>query len=135
MLAHDTQVIGAGITTVLDAVCVGVYRDKEHRRRLLQTSIAAVQETARLGVMRADHMLHLRCEVSDPGVIEMFEPFQDDPLLRLVSVMDHTPGQWQWSNLAHYRQFTRADHLSEHELTARIRSEEHTAESQSLLRT
>ncbi|HET8728294.1 MAG TPA: alpha-D-ribose 1-methylphosphonate 5-triphosphate diphosphatase [Alphaproteobacteria bacterium] len=118
MIAHDTQIVGAGITTVLDAICVGVYRDREHRRQLLKTSIEAVQETARLGVLRADHLLHLRCEVSDPGVIEMFEPFEDEPLLRLVSVMDHTPGQRQWSDLKHYRQFHHG--LSEAELATRM---------------
>ena len=35
VLAHDSQVIGAGITTVLDAICVGDYRDSGKRRRIL----------------------------------------------------------------------------------------------------
>jgi alpha-D-ribose 1-methylphosphonate 5-triphosphate diphosphatase len=50
-------------------------------------------------------MLHLRCEISDERVLELFEPYAHDPLVRLVSVMDHTPGQRQWSDIAKWRLF------------------------------
>jgi alpha-D-ribose 1-methylphosphonate 5-triphosphate diphosphatase len=106
-LAHDAQVIGAGITTVLDAVCVGDYRDSGKRRRILKDSIESVATARAADLLRADHLFHLRCEVSDPGVVEMFEPYADHPLLRLVSVMDHTPGQRQWRDLESFRTFHR----------------------------
>jgi alpha-D-ribose 1-methylphosphonate 5-triphosphate diphosphatase PhnM len=35
--------------------------------------------------------LHLRCKVSDPYVVEMFEPLLEEP--KLIS-LDHTPEQW-----------------------------------------
>lgn len=105
VLAHDSQVIGAGITTVLDAVCVGDYRDSGKRRRILADSIASVSEARAGGLLRADHLFHLRCEISDPDVVEMFEPHADHPLLRLVSIMDHTPGQRQFVNPEKYRQY------------------------------
>lgn len=107
VLAHDTQVIGAGITTVLDAVCVGDYRDSGKRRRILKDSMESVATARAADLLRADHLFHLRCEISDPGVVEMFEPYADHPLLRLVSLMDHTPGQRQWSDLQSYRTFHR----------------------------
>lgn len=107
VLAHDAQVIGAGITTVLDAVCVGDYRDSGKRRRILADSIETVSEARAADLLRADHLFHLRCETSDPGVVEMFEPYADHPLLRLVSLMDHTPGQRQWRDLESYRRFHR----------------------------
>ena len=107
VLAHDSQVIGAGITTVLDAVCVGDYRDSGKRRRILKDSIDSVATARAAGLLRADHLFHLRCEISDPGVVEMFEPYADHPLLRLVSLMDHTPGQRQWRDLESFRNFHR----------------------------
>lgn len=107
VLAHDTQVIGAGITTVLDAVCVGDYRDSGKRRRILKDSMESVATARAADLLRADHLFHLRCEISDPGVVEMFEPYADHPLLRLVSVMDHTPGQRQWRDLESFRTFHR----------------------------
>ncbi len=107
VLAHDEQVIGAGITTVLDAVCVGDYRDSGKRRRILKDSVESVATARAADLLRADHLFHLRCEISDPGVVEMFEPYADHPLLRLVSLMDHTPGQRQWRDLESYRRFHR----------------------------
>jgi len=102
VLAHDTQIAGAGITTVFDAISVGAYDTKEARRHLLAESISAVKHAQGHGLLRAEHLFHLRCEVSDPCVIEMFEPYAADPLVRLVSVMDHTPGQRQFTDLAKY---------------------------------
>jgi alpha-D-ribose 1-methylphosphonate 5-triphosphate diphosphatase len=120
VLAHDTQVIGAGITTVLDAVCVGDYRDSGKRRRILSDSIDSVTRARAEGLLRADHMFHFRCEVSDPTVVEMFAPHADHPLLRLVSLMDHTPGQRQWRDLESFRTFNRDKGWSDQDLAAAV---------------
>jgi alpha-D-ribose 1-methylphosphonate 5-triphosphate diphosphatase len=116
VLAHDSQVIGAGITTVLDAICVGDYRDSGKRRRILADSIESVSDARANGLLRADHLFHLRCEISDPNVVEMFAPYADHPLLRLVSVMDHTPGQRQWRDLESFRRFNRDKSWNDQEL-------------------
>ncbi|MES1162656.1 MAG: alpha-D-ribose 1-methylphosphonate 5-triphosphate diphosphatase, partial [Rhizobacter sp.] len=50
-------------------------------------------------LLRADHHLHVRCELPAPNTIELFAPFHEHPRLSLVSLMDHTPGQRQWENL------------------------------------
>ncbi|MEM7441744.1 MAG: alpha-D-ribose 1-methylphosphonate 5-triphosphate diphosphatase [Pseudomonadota bacterium] len=105
MVAHDNQVIGAGITTVLDALAVGEYRSGGERREIIAESIDALYRGSRDDLFRADHFLHLRCEVSDRGVIDMAEPYLDHPLLRMFSVMDHTPGQRQFSDLESFRRF------------------------------
>lgn len=107
--AHDTQVIGAGITTVYDAVSVGEYRGRGMRREILNQSLAAVQHAQTAGMLRANHLFHLRCEVSDPCVVELFEPFVDHPLTKLVSVMDHTPGQRQWSDISKFVQYYKGE--------------------------
>lgn len=105
MIAHDNQVVGAGITTVFDALAVGEYRRGGERREIIAEAVDALRHGRREQIFRADHYLHLRCEVSDGGVIEMAEPYLDDPLLRLFSVMDHTPGQRQFQDLETFRRY------------------------------
>ena len=107
MLAHDQQMTAAGITTVCDAVTVGFYGGKRERLEFLKTSLQALHAARAAGALKADHLLHLRCEVSDPDVVELFEPLAEDATLRLVSFMDHTPGQRQWHDLEKYRTFHR----------------------------
>lgn len=105
MLAHDQQVCSAGITTVCDAVAVGFHDGKRERTEFLQRSIDALAHATEAGALKADHHLHLRCEITSPHVVEMFEPLKDHPSLRVVSFMDHTPGQRQWHDLGKYRAF------------------------------
>jgi len=52
MSAHDTQLIGSGITTVLDAVCLGDYRD-EKRQANLEQFINTVVESQKRNLTRA----------------------------------------------------------------------------------
>lgn len=108
MLAHDQQVSSAGITTVCDAVAVGFHEGKRERTEFLQRSIEALAHATEAGALKADHHLHLRCELTSPHVVEMFEPLKDHPSLRVISFMDHTPGQRQWHDLEKYRMFHRA---------------------------
>jgi alpha-D-ribose 1-methylphosphonate 5-triphosphate diphosphatase len=130
-LAHDTQIIGAGITTVLDAVCIGDYRDAGKRRRILADSIGSITAARAADLLHADHLFHLRCETSDPNVVEMFEPHADHPLLRLVSVMDHTPGQRQWTDLESYRTFHRNKGWSDDEFATVVADYKHKMEQYS----
>ena len=52
--------------------------------------------------LRADHFLHLRCEVSADDCLEGFATFDGDERVKLVSLMDHAPGQRQFVNLENY---------------------------------
>ncbi len=119
--AHDTQIVGAGITTVYDAVAVGEYDAKGQRRHILADCISALKHAQDNGMLRADHLLHMRCEVSDPCVVEMFEPFAADPLVRLVSLMDHTPGQRQWSDVSKFVQYHKGENWGQDKLDAILR--------------
>ena len=105
MVAHDTQVAGAGITTVLDAISVGDYRTGGSRRAYKAKTIDALRFGRAESLFKADHHLHLRCELCDDAVVEMFAPHADVPMLKLVSVMDHTPGQRQWRDMDKLYQF------------------------------
>jgi alpha-D-ribose 1-methylphosphonate 5-triphosphate diphosphatase len=103
---HDAQVAAAGITTVFDSLRIGARSDVDMHNRDLQTQ--CTQALARLSaseLLRAEHFLHLRCEIAAPDVVEVFDSLYTHPLLRLVSVMDHTPGQRQWHDRNQWRRW------------------------------
>ncbi|MCV6588999.1 MAG: alpha-D-ribose 1-methylphosphonate 5-triphosphate diphosphatase [Marinobacterium sp.] len=107
MMTHDAQLVAAGITTVFDSVALGDIVGDSTRVEKVETMINAVVEAEQAGRNRAEHLLHLRCEVSFPGLMAFFERFIDTPGVRLVSVMDHAPGQRQFpaENIPKYREY------------------------------
>lgn len=97
--AHDAQIAASGITTVLDAIRVGLDEDTDvtaAEMRILADAIAAGSQAGRL---RAEHHIHLRCEVSAPDCLDSFNLYRNDPQVRLASLMDHTPGQRQFTSM------------------------------------
>ena len=121
ILAHDAQIIAAGITTVLDALSVGAALHNKGRSDMLPEAVEAIGKACAAGLMRADHLLHLRCELSDDGVMEAYEAYRDTPRVRLVSLMDHTPGQRQFVSLERFKVYYRGRYgLSEAEVDAMI---------------
>ncbi len=52
--------------------------------------------------LRADHLVHLRCELSSHDTLEQFEQYCELDLVRLASLMDHTPGQRQFVKMEQY---------------------------------
>lgn len=105
VLAHDAQVVGAGITTVFDALRVGNDYDDEKFGARMRKLAAAVADAKSRDITRAEHFLHLRCEVSCADVVEEMEPFLVDPQLKLVSIMDHTPGQRQFIDVSKWKAY------------------------------
>ncbi len=105
VLAHDREMLGAGVTTVFDALSLGDYDSAGLRKRMLKISLAGVNEACDGNLLLADHYIHFRCELSDGGLLEALEPHADAARLGLMSLMDHTPGQRQWRDLDLYRSF------------------------------
>lgn len=103
VLAHDAQVVASGITTVFDALRVGNDYDDEKFGARMRKLAAAVADAKARDLTRAEHFLHLRCEISCSDVVEEMEPFLADPQLKLVSVMDHTPGQRQFTDVSKWK--------------------------------
>lgn len=103
-LAHDAQCAVAGVTTVFDALCVGNLNfDNEDRIRTFQDGVADLTVLAGTGLFKADHLLHLRCELPAPDMLRLVTPVLDHPLTRMVSLMDHTPGVGQYADLERFR--------------------------------
>jgi alpha-D-ribose 1-methylphosphonate 5-triphosphate diphosphatase len=103
--AHDAEVASAGITTVLDAIGVGDPYGDGFRSRDQSALLDVLDRLEANGSLRADHHIHVRCELPAPNARELFEPFMAHPRLRLISLMDHTPGQRQWTDIEMARTF------------------------------
>lgn len=105
-VTHDAQVAAAGITTVFDALAIGTRLNVGVRGHDVQTQCAdALARFASHGLLRAEHFLHLRCEIATEDVVDVFDSLARHPRLRLASVMDHTPGQRQWKDPQQWRHY------------------------------
>ncbi len=105
VIAHDAQVIGAGITTVFDSLTVGVSRGSDQRMKMMAPLCEALAFAERQGMVKADHRLHLRCEVNHPHIVQAVEDYLDHPLLSMMSLMDHAPGDRQTPDIDIWRKF------------------------------
>jgi len=112
VLTHDAQVVAAGITTVFDALSVGDLEEESVRIETLRSTYDAILDGQRSGALRADHWIHLRCELAYPRLLEALEPLLDQDSVRLVSLMDHTPGQRQYRDIQQYRKYYSKHHAS-----------------------
>jgi len=102
-LANDSFLAAQGITTVFDSLCAEAFPVEEGKRQVFHSCLRAVLSGIAGQAFRAEHFLHLRCETADPEVLEMIEPYAKHERVRLMSLMDHTPGQRQYRDLAVYR--------------------------------
>jgi alpha-D-ribose 1-methylphosphonate 5-triphosphate diphosphatase len=107
VVSYDGQLATSGITTVLDSL--RVWREDgadevDGRASLLAEAIASARDA---DLLRADHFLHLRCEIPMPSVVEEARELVGRPDVRLMSLMDHTPGQRQFRNEGKLRDYYR----------------------------
>ena len=100
--AHDAQVASSGITTVFDCLRMGADEEGGFAPGEMREMADALHAAARDDRLKADHLIHLRCEVSAANVLDDFSDFEDDPQVRLVSLMDHAPGQRQFQTMDQY---------------------------------
>lgn len=105
VIAHDAQLASSGITTVFDAVSVGEVSDKSQRVANLKPMLQAVHDAQVNGLMRSEHFVHLRCELSYPGMMGLFNELIELPAVHLASLMDHAPGQRQFTDLSYYKTY------------------------------
>ena len=100
--AHDAQIVTSGITTVFDCLRMGSDEDGGFDRGEMRDMADAIQAAERDDRLRAEHLIHLRCEVASDNVLDHFADFEKDPHVRLVSLMDHSPGQRQFQTMEQY---------------------------------
>jgi alpha-D-ribose 1-methylphosphonate 5-triphosphate diphosphatase len=107
VVSYDGQLATSGITTVLDSLRVwreDGAEDVDGRAGVLAEAITLAREA---NLLRADHFLHLRCEIPMPSVVEEAKELIDRPDVRLMSLMDHTPGQRQFRDEGKLRDYYR----------------------------
>jgi alpha-D-ribose 1-methylphosphonate 5-triphosphate diphosphatase len=84
---------------------MGLDEDAEMTGEEMRTLGDAIHAAKTAGRLRADHFIHLRCEVSASDCLDSFRLLADEPLVRLVSLMDHSPGQRQFADLESYKRY------------------------------
>lgn len=131
--AYDAQIAASGITTVFDSLRVWPDKRAVGMDGDAPLLAAALREAAAAGVLRAEHHIHLRCEVAADGVAEEAAALMESGDVRLISLMDHTPGQRQFLTVEQFRSYYKkksglsdteldivvADRLNAHALHAR----------------
>ncbi len=120
MAAHDAQCAAAGVTTVFDALCLGDLGFDKERIRTFRDGVADLDALADADLLKAEHFLHLRCEVPAHDMLELFDPVADHPRVRMVSLMDHSPGVGQYADLDFYRALRRRGGLNDAYIEQRI---------------
>lgn len=121
MLAHDAQCAVAGVTTVLDALCIGDLGFDPGRGQTFLDGVADLTSLTRAGVMKAEHFLHLRCELPAPDMRAALDPVADHPRVLMVSLMDHSPGVGQYRDIGRYKAMRmRQRNMSDAEVTQRV---------------
>ena len=105
VVSHDREVVAAGITTVCNALAVGAVSTHPVRETMLTEICHTVDALKGERALKADHFLHFRCEISYAGMLDLLEPVIDHHAIRVISVMDHTPGQRQFADIEEYTTF------------------------------
>ncbi len=120
MVAHDAQCAAAGVTTVFDALCLGDLGFDSERIETFHNGVADLDALSGTGLLKADHYLHLRCELPAPDMPGLVDPVADHKLVRMVSLMDHSPGVGQYRDLDRYRKMRARSGMPMAEIEARI---------------
>ncbi len=103
-IAHDGQVAAAGITTVYDSLTVGAAQGWDTRAEMIDPMIEGLEYAHDHAMLRVNHLLHLRCEITHADIVDLFEHHSRSPLTAMISVMDHAPGDRQSPDIEAYRQ-------------------------------
>ena len=107
VMSYDAQMATSGITTMLDSLRVWREPGAEEVDGQAAYLSQAIEDARRRGLLRVSHFLHLRCEVPMPDVVEDAAPLIKHPDVRLLSLMDHTPGQRQFRDPEKLRDYYR----------------------------
>lgn len=104
-MAHDAQIAASGITTVFDSLRIWPDRGVSSLDGDLPRVVAALAEARAAGVLRADHLIHLRCEVPTQTVVDDAAAVMKIAPVGLISLMDHTPGQRQFASVEQFASY------------------------------
>lgn len=107
VISYDAQIATSGITSVLDSLRIWREEGAEDADGQAAHLSQAIAQARDADLLRIDHFLHLRCEVPMPHVVEDAAELIARPDVRLLSLMDHTPGQRQFRDAVKLRDYYR----------------------------
>ena len=120
-IAHDAQCAAAGVTTVLDALCLGDLGFDQGRDQTFHEGVRDLTTLTATDLLKAEHLLHLRCELPARDMPNLLDGVAEHPLVAMVSLMDHSPGVGQYRDLVRYRSMRlRQTRMTEQEVEIRI---------------
>jgi len=100
---HDAQCAAAGVTTVLDALCLGDLGFDQGRMQTFHDGVRDLDILAETGLLKSQHFLHLRCELPAHDMPAAVETVADHARVLMASLMDHSPGVGQYRDIERYR--------------------------------
>src|SRR5580704_8762665 len=107
VVSYDAQLASCGITTVLDSLRVWREEGVDEVGGEAAILAAAIATARDADMLRVSHFLHLRCEVPMSDVVAETATLIGRPEVKLVSLMDHTPGQRQFRDEEKLRTYYR----------------------------
>jgi len=112
VLGHDRELAGAGITSVFDALRVGSEADQKRQGylRYARETVDHILDQINHNALKVSHHIHLRAELCTETLVEELYEFSENDRVRLVSLMDHTPGQRQFRDLSKHREYLVGKH-------------------------
>ncbi len=93
----------AGITTVFHALSFAEAELGVRNPAMAAQIVRIVRQRAVHGLV--DNFVHCRYEITDPNSLEVVKELIAEGSVQLLSVMDHTPGQGQFKEIADYHAF------------------------------
>ncbi len=112
VLAHDHELASTGITTVFDAIRVGsiISNKKARYDRYARKTATAINALTTEGSLKISHFIHLRAETCSETLVEELDEFNIDDRVRMISLMDHTPGQRQFRDISQLEKYLADKH-------------------------
>jgi alpha-D-ribose 1-methylphosphonate 5-triphosphate diphosphatase len=105
VMAHDAQITASGITTVYDALRAGTFDPNDLSARFAVKLLEAITSAQNDGHLRAEHFVHLRCEMPCADTSEAAHMIAEAGDIHLFSIMDHTPGARQFVSIEKFKEY------------------------------
>ena len=110
ILAHDAELASTGITTVFDAMRVGSIPSGKSYKKYARDLSRELWQLREQDALKISHFLHLRAEVCSETLVDELDEFGPEDRVGLVSLMDHTPGQRQFRDMAQLEAYMKGKH-------------------------
>jgi len=99
----DKKLASCGVTTIFHALS---FAEGEIGVRSNEKAAEIIKEINRLKErMNVKTMVHARFEITDDGAIPYLDGLIKDECINLLSLMDHTPGQGQFKEVASFKNY------------------------------